>query len=138
MDRIWTYILFIVVSVVFLIVTTEAILCSQCDSKKDISCQLNPPMPTNCTEENQFCIVIEEKDENDTLLSVSRGCSPLSMSTDCLPGTGPENRALTLCYISCQEDGCNEANYSRGQYTVIAAATSIAVYLIQRILAISD
>ncbi|XP_060554837.1 uncharacterized protein LOC132715784 [Ruditapes philippinarum] len=101
---------------------TSGVMCSQCDSDIDPFCMENPPSPVNCTlcghfdKETYECAqyhiveycITERRYINDTLVRITRDCSPASMPESCEYITVHESQ-MKVCFKTCKFNGCNSS-----------------------------
>ncbi|KAL4222656.1 hypothetical protein ACF0H5_018698 [Mactra antiquata] len=140
------------VGICFLVVRREpdyvasCIMCSQCDSEVDPYCMEYPPYPRNCSvcvqfaphdeictayREVEYCIT-EKRFINDTMIRITRDCSPVSMPGTCEYIT-QHATSIRVCFTTCKFDGCNTALTTYKLFTCSISMYCVCVLLLHYI-----
>lgn len=88
------------------------ILCSRCDSRKDTyygECEQNPPVPAPCPEDSDsmYCSIVRETDFDGIQLLFARDCASSYLEEKCIVKNHTSHRLKTVCFRTCDTDGCN-------------------------------
>ncbi|CAI9740554.1 Hypothetical predicted protein [Octopus vulgaris] len=102
--------------VMVLVVQLEAVfgvlLCSRCDSRKDSfykECEQTPPAPSPCPQHSHslYCSIVRETDPNGEQILFARDCTTSYLEDTCVIRNGSYHQMKTVCFQTCQTDGCN-------------------------------
>ncbi|WAQ96401.1 hypothetical protein MAR_029091 [Mya arenaria] len=122
-------------------VTGAGVLCSQCDSDLDPYCREMPPPPENCTlctlyshldeclryQEVNYCIT-ERRYINDTLVRITRDCSPSSLPETCETITKLDVQ-IKVCFNTCKYSGCNSSGNVRFKQIIVMLLVTMSTFL---------
>ncbi|GAB1609253.1 uncharacterized protein LOC115212746, partial [Argonauta hians] len=121
-----------------------AIRCSRCDSRRDSyyrECEYSPPPPTLCPEKPNFkyCLIMRQTDSQGNQLLFSRDCQEYYYEERCVVENITATRSKTICFRTCNEDGCNsQVLKQRSTSSKLRAPSKITCFIVTLLLMVMN